>query len=148
MRDVQDRDLLLVRRLRPYHADVGKRLVKSTYETRESVHALLGLEDYNALAGHPVTGLSWEGFVIENLIAASPARAPPSFYRTAAGAEIDLILEIPAHGRWALEIKRSLSARPEKGFYQACDDLKPDRKFLVNSGVDRAQQNRGYAGDA
>ena len=61
----------------------------------------------------------------------------PSFYRTATGAEIDLILEIPAHGRWAFEIKRSLSARPEKGFYQACRDLKPDRKFLVNAGVDR-----------
>jgi len=57
-------DLLLVRRLRPYHANVGKRLVKSPkIYVRDSgiVHALIGLEDFNALAGHPVAGLSWEG---------------------------------------------------------------------------------------
>jgi hypothetical protein len=57
-----------------------------------------------------------------------------SFYRTAAGAEIDLLLEIPGHGLWAIEIKRSLAGRPEKGFYIACQDLKPDRRFVVNAG--------------
>jgi uncharacterized protein len=133
-------DLLLVRRLRPFHSNVGKRLVKSPKVfVRDSgiVHGLLGIADYNALSGHPVAGASWEGFVIENLIAAAPARTIPSFYRTAAGAEIDLILEIPGHGLWALEIKRSLSAKPEKGFYLACNDLKPQHSFLVNSGSER-----------
>jgi hypothetical protein len=61
----------------------------------------------------------------------------PSFYRTLAGAEIDLLLEIPAHGLWAFDIKRGLSAKPEKGFYIACGDLKPHRQFLVNSGRER-----------
>ena len=100
-------DLLLVRRLRPFrlrpfHANVRKRLVKSPkVYVRDSglVHALLAIEDYNALAGHPVVGLSWEGFVIENLLAVAPEGTMASFYRTSAGAEIDPVLELPAqHG--------------------------------------------------
>jgi predicted AAA+ superfamily ATPase len=95
------------------------------------------------LSGHPVAGASWEGFAIENLIAAAPVRTMPSFYRTAAGGEIDLILEIPGHGRWAFDIKRSRSANPEKGFYLAVQDLKPDRQFLVNSGDERYPMRDG-----
>jgi predicted AAA+ superfamily ATPase len=132
-------DLLLVRRLQPFHNNAGKRLVKSPkVYIRDSglVHALLGLKTFNDLAGHPVSGSSWEGFVIDNLLAAAPERTIASFYRTAAGAEIDLLLEIPGHGLWAIEVKRSLSGRPEKGFYIACQDLKPDRQFVVNSGLE------------
>jgi len=134
-------DLLLVRRLPPFHANVKKRLVKSPkVYVRDSglVHALLGIEDDVALAGHPVVGASWEGFVIENLIAAAPRQAKASFYRTSAGAEIDLILELPGtKGLWAIEIKRSLSARPTKGFHNACEDLKPQQAFIVHAGEDR-----------
>ena len=130
-------NLLLVRRLPPFHRNVGKRLVKSPkVYVRDSglVHALLGIKTYNDLAGHPVAGASWEGLVIENLIQAAPKRTVASFYRTAAGAEIDLLLETPGQGLWAIEIKRSLAGRPEKGYYIACQDLKPDRRFLVNAG--------------
>ena len=133
-------DLLLVRRLRPFHGNAGKRLVKSPKVfVRDSgiVHGLLGIADYNALAGHPVAGASWEGFVIETLITAAPSRTIAGFYRTAAGAEIDLVLEIPGHGLWALEIKRGPAAKPGKGFYLACEDLKPKHRFLVNSGAGR-----------
>ena len=133
-------DLLLVRRLRPFHANLGKRLVKSPkIYVRDSglVHALLGIADYNDLSGHPIVGTSWEGFVIENLIAAAPYATRPSFYRTSAGAEIDLVLEIPNQGLWAIEIKRSVTGRPERGFHIACDDLKPSRRFVVNSGQGR-----------
>jgi predicted AAA+ superfamily ATPase len=139
-------DLLLVRRLRPFHINVGKRLVRSPkVYVRDSglVHAFLGIGDYNALSGHPVAGAGWEGFVIENLIAAAPVRSMRSFYRTAAGGEIDLVLEIPGHGRWAFDIKRSRSAKPEKGFYLAVQDLKPDRQFLVNSGSERYPMTDG-----
>ncbi len=134
-------DLLLVRRLRPFHANTGKRLVRSpkTY-VRDSglVHALLGIEDYDALAGHPVLGSSWEGFVIENLLATCPPRTTASFYRTAAGAEIDLLLEMPGKlGLWAIEIKRSLTARPGKGFHNAREDLEPSRAFIVYAGEER-----------
>ena len=131
-------DLLLVRRLQPFHSNAGKRLVKSPkVYIRDSglVHALLGLRTFNDLAGHPVAGASWEGYVIENLLAAAPERTVASFYRTAAGAEIDLLLEIPGHGLWAIEVKRSLSGRPEKGFYIACHDLRPDKQFVVNAGL-------------
>jgi hypothetical protein len=101
------------------------------------VHALLGIRTFNELAGHPVAGPSWEGMVIENLLQVAPQRTMASFYRTAAGAEIDLVLEIPGHGLWAIEIKRSLTGRPERGFYSACQDLKPDRRFVVNAGSER-----------
>lgn len=133
-------DLLLVRRLPPYHANAGKRIVKSPkVYVRDSgiVHALLGIADFNALSGHPVVGLSWEGFVIENLLAAAPPFTIASFYRTAAGAEIDLVLEVPGHGIWAIDIKRGVSARPEKGFHNACLDLRPARSVAVNSGTGR-----------
>jgi predicted AAA+ superfamily ATPase len=133
-------DLLLVRRLRPFQSNAGKRLVKSPKVfVRDSgiVHALLGIGDYNDLSGHPVAGASWEGFAIENIAAAVPPRTILSFYRTAAGAEIDLLLEVPGHGLWALEIKRSPSAHPERGYYIACDDLKPQHRFVVNSGSER-----------
>ncbi|MBI4989452.1 MAG: ATP-binding protein [Rhodocyclales bacterium] len=133
-------DLLLVRRLNPFHANLGKRLVKSPkVYVRDSglVHALLGIGNYNALAGHPVVGASWEGFVIENLLAAAPAGTRASFYRTAAGAEIDLLIELPGGERWAVEIKSGLTPRLEKGFHFASQDLQPARSFVVYSGDDR-----------
>ncbi|MCY4270312.1 MAG: ATP-binding protein [Gammaproteobacteria bacterium] len=130
-------DLLLVRRLPPHFANVRKRLVKSPkVYVRDSglVHALLGLADLNELSGHPVVGPSWEGFVIENLLAAAPPRTRASFYRTAAGAEVDLLLALPGnHGLWAIEIKRGLAPSLTKGFHHARADLEPDRCFLVNS---------------
>ncbi len=142
-------DLLLVRRLQPHHANTGKRLVKSpkTY-IRDSglVHALLGIADHNSLAGHPVVGMSWEGFVIENLIAAAPSQTRFSFYRTAAGAEIDLLLEMPKGELWAVEVKRGLAPRLEKGFHQARADLLPTHCFVVYPGQDRYPLGAG--GDA
>ena len=134
-------DLLLVRRLPPLHTNIGKRLVKSPkVYVRDSglVHALLGIANYNNLAGHPVVGSSWEGFVIENLLSVVQDRTQASFYRTVAGAEIDLVLDLPGRaGRWAIEIKRALSAKPAKGFYQACKDIQPTRSFVVYAGVER-----------
>ncbi len=140
-------DLLLVRRLRPFHANTSKRLIKSpkTY-VRDSglVHALLGIEDLDALAGHPVVGASWEGFVIETLLAAAPPRTMASFYRTVVGAEIDLVLELPgSHGLWAIEIKRSLSPVLGKGFHIARADLAPARSFVVHAGKDRYPLGEG-----
>jgi predicted AAA+ superfamily ATPase len=139
-------DLLLVRRLRPYHNSTGKRLVKSPkVYVRDSgiVHALLGIPDFNALSGHPVVGPSWEGFAIENLLAAAPKLTIATFYRTAAGAEIDLLLEIPGRGLWAIEIKRGLSPRVEKGFHIACEDIKPTKRFVVYSGDERYPIQKG-----
>lgn len=132
-------DLLLVRRLPPLVGNAGKRLVKSPKVfVRDSglVHSLLGLPTLNDVLGHPVAGSSWEGFVIETLIAAAPD-ASASFYRTAAGAEVDLVLDLGGRqGRWAIEIKRSASPSVSKGLHNAIADLKPSHTFIVHAGED------------
>jgi len=133
-------DLLLVRRLPPWHANLGKRLVKSPkVYVRDSglVHALLNIADKEALLAHPVVGQSWEGFVVENLLGCVAEKARGFFYRTSGGAEIDLLLAWPDGSLWAIEIKRSLAPRIERGFHAACDDLKPVKKFVVYPGVER-----------
>jgi len=133
-------DLLLVRRLQPYSMNVGKRLTKSPrVYIRDSglVHALLGIESLDDLLGHPILGFSWEGFVIESICSILPWNWHAFFYRTAAGAEVDLVLETSRGERWAIEVKRSEAPRLEKGFHNACQDLKPDRQFVVYSGRDR-----------
>ena len=133
-------DLLLVRRLPPWHRNVGKRLVKSPKVfVRDSglVHALLGLGNKEQLLGHPVVGPSWESFVLETLLVLAPRGTEANFYRTAAGAEIDLVLTLPGGKLWAVEIKRSSAPKLERGFHLACADLKPARRFVVYPGDDR-----------
>ena len=133
-------DLLLVRRLSPWHRNVGKRLVKSPKVfVRDSglVHALLGLGNKEQLLGHPVVGPSWESFVLETLLVLAPRGTEANFYRTAAGAEIDLVLTLPGGKLWAVEIKRSSAPKLERGFHLACADLKPARRFVVYPGDDR-----------
>ncbi|HEY3490315.1 MAG TPA: ATP-binding protein [Candidatus Deferrimicrobiaceae bacterium] len=139
-------DLLLVRRLPPFHANAGKRLVKSpkTY-VRDSgiLHALLRLDTEDAVLGHPVCGASWEGFVIENLLRVAPDRTEASFYRTSSGAEIDLLLELPDNRTWAIKIKRGGVPKIEKGFHVALEDIRPDKAFVVYSGDDRYTKGKG-----
>ena len=130
-------DLLLVRRLPAWHRNVGKRLVKSPKVlVRDTglVHALLGLGNKEQLLGHPVAGPSWESFVIEVVLRLAPRGTEAHFYRTAAGAEIDLVLTLPGGNLWAVEIKRSSTPRLERGFHLACADLKPARRFVIYPG--------------
>lgn len=131
--------LLLVRRLPPWHANIGKRLVKSPkVYVRDSglVHALLDIETKETLLSHPVVGASWEGFVIENLLSCAPANVQGFFYRTSGGAEVDLLLAWPGGELWAIEVKRSLSPKVERGFHAACEDLAPVRKLVVYPGTE------------
>ena len=133
-------DLQLVRRLRPWSGNVGKRLVKAPkVYVRDSglVHALLGVDTLDALAGHPVCGPSYEGFCIENLIAAAGPSCTPFTYRTHAGAEIDLLLERAGRPWMAVEIKRSSAPVLSKGFDIACNDLGVPHRYVVYPGVDR-----------
>jgi len=132
-------DLLLTRQLSPWHSNQGKRLVKShKVYIRDSglLHSLLGITDMDALLSHPVVGASWEGHVIESLLAVAPAGTMPSFYRSNAGAEIDLLITWPNGEHWAIEIKRSTTPKVERGFYSACDDIQPSRKWLIYPGTD------------
>lgn len=130
-------EMFLVRRLEPWHANLGKRLTKSPkLYVRDSglLHALLGLPDDETLLGHPAVGASWEGFVLENLITAAGPNASAHFYRTSSGAEVDLLLNWPSGERWAIEVKRSLAPKVERGFHAACEDLQPTRKLVVYPG--------------
>jgi uncharacterized protein len=130
-------DLLLVRRLQPWHANVGKRLVKSPkVYVRDSglLHALLNIQNTEQLLSHMVVGASWEGHCIENLLSCAPQGVTPYFYRSSGGAEIDLLLALPNSDLWAVEFKRSISPKPERGFYSACEDIKPQRKWVVYPG--------------
>ena len=130
-------DLLLVRRLHPWHANLGKRLVKSPkVYVRDSglVHALLAIPDKETLLAHPVIGQSWEGFVVENLLNSVPEGVQGYFYRSSGGAEIDLLLAWPNAELWAIEIKRSLNPKLERGFHSACLDLNPIRKWVIYPG--------------
>ena len=133
-------DLLLVRKLPPWHSSAGKRLVKSpkTY-VRDCglLHALLGLSSKEELLSHPVVGASWEGFVVENLLSCAPSATQAHFYRSSGGAEVDLLLTLPGGDRWAVEIKRSLAPKVERGFHAACVDLEPARRLLVYPGIER-----------
>jgi predicted AAA+ superfamily ATPase len=140
-------DLLLVRRLPPWHANVRKRLVKSPkVYVRDSglVHALLGILDHEALLAHPVAGASWEGMAIESLIAAAPLGTQAYFFRSAAGAEIDLLLQRPGERRpWAIEIKRGLAPKVDRGFHAACTIVEPLRRCVVYSGSERFPLGEG-----
>jgi hypothetical protein len=132
-------EMFLVRRLEPWHANLGKRLTKSPkLYVRDSglLHALLGLSNEESLLGHPAVGASWEGFALENLITAAGPNVAAHFFRTSSGAEIDLLLHWPGGELWAIEVKRSLAPKVERGFHMACDDLQPQRKFVVYPGLE------------
>lgn len=133
-------DLLLIRKIQPYTTNIKKRLVKSPrIYVRDSgiTHALLNIGSYNDLLGHPVVGKSWEGFVIENIAFVLPPRVRSYYYRTAGGAEIDLVLEFGVNERWAIEIKKGTSLSLGRGFHEACEDIKPQKKFVIYAGKDR-----------
>ena len=122
----------LVRFLSPFNCNLKKRLVKAPkVYIRDSgiLHSLLDIDSMNELLGHPVYGTSFEGFVIENIMAKFP-RWSFYFYSTRSGAEIDLVMK---KGRKiiAIEIKASTSPKLEKGFFIASKDIKATKKYLI-----------------
>ncbi len=139
-------DLLLVRRLRPWSGNVGKRLVRTPkIYVRDSgiVHALLDLETWNDILGHPVAGPSWEGFVIESVIAAAGDRRTPYYYRTEDGAEVDLLFERAGKVEMAIEIKRSTAPELSAGFRSAREVLKPKEAYVVHGGSGHWPMGKG-----
>ncbi len=126
-------DALMLRRLMPLHANLGKRLVKSPkVYVRDSglLHALLNLGSLHDLQGHGVAGASWEGMVVEHVMAGAPSGAEVNFYRTAAGAELDVVVTIGGQ-QLAFEAKFSSAPKPARGFWQACADLQVQSAFVV-----------------
>ncbi len=132
-------DLFLVRQIPPWHGNVGKRLTKSKkVYVRDSgiTHALLNLHSMEDVLGHPVAGFSWEGYVIDNIIALLGAEARVSFYRTSNGAEVDLIIQFAENDCVALEIKRNLAPKLSKGFHIGAKDVGATERYLVYPGSD------------
>ena len=126
-------DTMMLRRLEPHFVNISKRLVKSPkVYVRDSglLHALLNLPDVNSLIGHPMAGPSWEGFIVEQICALLPKGADVSFYRTAAGAELDVVVELGSK-KYGFEIKFSSAPKVSRGFWQACQDIKLDHAYVV-----------------
>ncbi len=132
-------DLLLIRRIDPWYANVKKRLIKSPrYYVRDSgiLHRLLNIGNYDSLLSNPILGKSWEGFVIENIHSVLPRLSETYFYRTAAGAEIDLIIKMPNGEIWAIEIKHGVTPKISKHYSKTCDDVEATHKFIIYGGHD------------
>ena len=139
-------DTFMVRALVPFAPNLKKRLVKSPkIYLRDSglLHALLRIGDVDRLLGHPIAGASWEGWVIEQALAAAGDRSGACFYRTAAGAEIDLVIERHDGQRLAFEIKLGSAPAPTRGFWSALSDLKPGAAFVVYPGKERYPLGHG-----
>ena len=135
----------LVRILEPWFVNTSKRLVRSPkVYVRDSglLHAMLYLEDKNALLGHPVAGFSWEGFVIEQIIQNMPDTLRPFFYRTHHGAEADLVLVKGITPVAAIEIKLTNAPVVSKGFYQSIEDLKLGQGFVITPGSETYSQKQ------
>jgi hypothetical protein len=127
----------LTRTLPPYFANLKKRLVKTPkvyWRDTGLLHVLLGLKNFEGLLSHPILGHSWEGFVIEQILGNLPSGYEACFYRTATGAEIDLVLLKNGQPKAALEIKYTLSPQLAKGLILASQDLRCRRNFIVYPG--------------
>jgi len=122
----------MVRVLPPLEANLKKRLVKSPkvfLRDTGILHSLLQIDDTDELMSHPVYGASWEGFVIENVLAVTP-RWTASFFRTSNGAELDLVLS-RGRQRLAIECKASSAPRVTRGFWNSLEALGIDEAWIV-----------------
>lgn len=130
-------ETFMVRRLHPYFENTKKRLIKSPkVYVRDSglLHSLLSISSPDALQSNPILGVSWEGFVLEQIIRQVPLTWQYFFYRTSTGNEIDLILK-DDHGKYtSIEVKYSLHPQLTKGFWGAIEDLKCSRNFVIYPG--------------
>jgi predicted AAA+ superfamily ATPase len=132
-------ETFIVRQIQPYHSNIKKRLIKSPkVYIRDSglLHTLLNIRSIEDLHGHPSLGSSWEGFIVGQILGILPERWQTYFYRTGAGAEIDLILFDSKHKPVAIEIKYSMSPKVDRGFWNAYEDLSCKKGFVVYPGVE------------
>lgn len=140
------KDLFLLRKLQPWHNNLGKRLIRSPkIYVRDSgiLHSLLNIQNVENILGNPAAGKSWEGFMIDNLLSFLPSTAEAYFYRSVRGAEIDLIIKHPDKRLIAIEIKLSSAPKLERGFYEACRDIKPTHRYVVYDGKESFEMRDG-----
>lgn len=129
-------EALLIRTLKPWHTIRKKRLIKTPkVYIRDSgmLHHLLGIQNYNRLLGHPQAGNSWEGFVIQQILSVLPANIQTYFYRTAAGAELDLLLVRGDKVIVGMEIKMSTAPELTRGNTEAINDVEPEFRTVISN---------------
>ncbi len=127
-------EALLIKTLKPWHTNAGKRLVKTPkIYIRDSgmLHYLLGTTHFNQVMGHPQAGSSWEGFVIQNILSQLPGHITPWFYRTGAGAELDLVLANGNTITHAIEIRLSTAPTLSRGNTESVNDLQPQHRAII-----------------
>ena len=133
-------DTFMLRQILPYFTNTKKQLIKSPkVYLRDSgiLHNLLKVDSFEILQSHPVVGSSWEGFCLEQILAAIPSRWDVSFYRTRSGAEIDFVIQpVQMMAPIAVEIKYSTAPKLTKGFWNAYNDIRPKQTFVVYPGKD------------
>jgi predicted AAA+ superfamily ATPase len=137
----------LIRRIEPFHSNLKKRLVKSPkVYIRDSgiLHYLLGLSSFEELMGHPKSGSSWEGFVIEQIIAMLPGQMRYYFYRTHDGAELDLVITRGDAPLIGIEIKLGSDTRPSRGNTESINSLGTPLNFIVSSQPDEYRHSSGF----
>lgn len=139
-------DLLLIRRLNPWHGNSNKRLIKSPrYYIRDSglLHSLLRIGSVNSLLAHPILGKSWEGFVIEQVHMLLPMHVRSTYFRTSHGAEVDLVLEWATDNRWLIEIKYGRVPKINPSFYRIKEELLATRAFVIYGGEEQFPLRNG-----
>jgi uncharacterized protein len=132
-------ETFILRRLTPYFTNIKKRLIKSPkIYIRDSgiLHALMNITSYDEISSSPFIGNSWEGFVIEQLINNAPKKYEAVFFRTVAGAEIDLVFLKAGVPCIAIEIKYSLTPKVSQGFWNALTDIQCNKAYIVYPGKD------------
>lgn len=126
--------LYLVRSLPPWSRNAGKRLLKSPkiyWRDSGVLHTLAGLSDLEKVLGHPLCGVSWEGYCLEQITTRLPRGVSFSHYRTHAGAEVDLVLEWPGSETLAIEIKRTLSPKLTPGLMESIQTIGAGRGLIL-----------------
>ncbi len=132
------RETFMIRSLQPYHANLKKRLVKAPkVYLRDSgiLHTLLGIKTFEDLLGHPMLGMSWEGFCLEQILATMPRSWEAFFYRTQAKAEVDLVLQRRfGEAPILVEFKHSQTPKLTRGFWLAREDIEPQACYVIYPG--------------
>lgn len=127
----------LVRQVRPWYRNEGKRLTKSPrIFIRDSglLHEQWRFSEIEQLQNHSINGKSWEGFVLETLLSSAPIGTVLYFYRNSKKDEVDIILEFNPRTRWAIEVKLSGDPAVGGGFYRATEEVEADQRFVVHGG--------------
>lgn len=128
----------LIKRLQPWYANVGKRLVKSPkiyFTDTGLLHTILGIKKLDALNLHPIVGASWENYVIQQIHIILEGKLDMFFYRTHHGSELDLVLVNGVKPLVGIEIKNSNSPTISKGFYLSIEDLKTEYNFIITQSA-------------